>query len=37
MIASGSIQNLGRQWPDSLVHDLEQKNYHFYLLDLLYN
>ena len=37
MSASGCIQNLGRQWPESLVHDLEQPNYHFSILEVSYS
>jgi len=37
MIASGSIQDLGRQGPEFLVHDLEQNYYHFSMLDISYS
>ena len=37
MIASGSIQDLDRQGPEFLVHDLEQNYYHFFLLEIYYS
>jgi hypothetical protein len=37
MIASGSIQDLGRQGPEFLVHDLEHKYFYFSLLEISYS
>ena len=37
MIASGSIQDLGHQWHESLVRDLEKKNYYLSLLQISYS
>jgi hypothetical protein len=37
MIASQSIQDLGRQGPEFLVHDLEKNYYHFSLLEIYYS
>jgi hypothetical protein len=37
MIASGNIQDLGRQGHEFLVHDLEQNYYHFSLLEIYYS
>ena len=37
MNASGCIQDLRRQWPESLVHDLEQPKYHFSFIEISYS
>jgi hypothetical protein len=37
MIASENIQDLGRQWLEFLVHDLEKNYYHYSLLEISYN
>jgi hypothetical protein len=37
MIASGSIQDLGRQGSEFLVHNLEQNYYQFPLLEISYS
>ena len=37
MIASENIQNIGCQWPESLVYDIEQENYNFSSLKISYN
>ena len=31
MIASGGVVDLGRQWPECLVHILEESKYYFLL------
>jgi hypothetical protein len=37
MSASGSIQDLGRQGLEFLVHELEKNNYHFSLVEISYS
>ena len=37
MIQSGSIQDLGCQWHESLVHDQEKTNYYFSFLKIFYS
>ena len=36
IITSEGIVDLSRRWPEHSVHDLEQNNYHFFLIMIFY-